>query len=301
MDSFKIALIQMSVSDDPSDNLTKAMARIAEAASMGASVVCLPELFRSQYFCKCEDTKYFNLAETIPGPTTRELCRLAKETGVAIVAPIFEKRAPGLYHNTAVLIDREGELSGIYRKMHIPDDPGYYEKFYFTPGDLGFVTFNSHVGQIGILICWDQWFPEAARIMALGGANILFFPTAIGWHTYENELVRQQQMEAWKLIQRAHAVANGLYIAAANRTGMEKTDDGTMKIQFWGSSFVADPFGDIVAQASVLEDEIVYSEIFPARIEDTRRNWPFLRDRRVDAYEGILQRYLGDDVWRNDK
>jgi len=289
------------MSDDPNDNLKKALSRINEAASMGASIVCLPELFRSPYFCKCEDTRYFDLAETIPGPTTHELCRLAKEAGIVIVAPVFEKRAPGIYHNSAVLIDHEGAITGLYRKMHIPDDPGYYEKFYFTPGDLGFLTFNSCVGQVGILICWDQWFPEASRIMALKGASILFFPTAIGWHTYENELVRKQQMEAWKIIQRSHAIANGVYIAAANRTGMEKSDDGSSEIQFWGSSFITDPFGNVVAQASVCEEEILYGEILPDRIKDTRENWPFLRDRRIDAYDGILQRYLGDDVWRNDK
>ncbi len=268
------------------------MARIREAAARGARLICLPELFRTRYFCQREDASFFDLAEPVPGPTTQALGKIAKEAGAVVVAPIFERRTAGVYHNSAAVLDATGELAGLYRKMHIPDDPAYYEKFYFTPGDLGFQTFKTRVGDIGTLICWDQWYPEGARLMALRGAQILLYPTAIGWHPHEKQAYGAAQLDAWRTIQRAHAIANGVYVAVANRLGFEAMANSTPGIEFWGSSFIADPFGVVVAQASAEQEEILLAEVDPARIENVRRNWPFLRDRRVDAYGGIDQRFL---------
>ena len=300
MEIFKIALIQMSMSDRPEVNSCNAVERIHEAAGHGASIVCLPELYLSRYFCQTEDIGYFNLSEPIPGPTTRELCNVAKKANVVIIAPIFERRMSGLYYNTTVVINNNGEVLGLYRKMHIPDDPGYYEKFYFTPGDLGFPVFDTGAGRIGTLTCWDQWFPEAARLIALKGASIIFYPTAIGWHTHEKEETRSRLREAWITIQRGHAIANELYVAVVNRTGIEKTEDGSSELEFWGNSFLADPFGNVIAEASGTHDEILYGEIDLARIEEVRRNWPFFRDRRIDAYGDIRQRYLSDEPWTSE-
>jgi N-carbamoylputrescine amidase len=294
-------LVQMSCSPDPNDNLERAVNHVKEAARAGAKLVCLPELFRSQYFCQREDPAFFDLAESVPGPTTEALARAAREMGVALVAPIFERRAPGLYHNSLVVLDAGGEIRGLYRKMHIPDDPAYYEKFYFTPGDLGFRAFDTHVGTVGTLICWDQWYPEGARLTALRGAQILFYPTAIGWHPHEKEQWGSAQHDAWRTIQRAHAIANGLYVAVVNRVGHERLSapDGSASdspgIEFWGSSFIADPFGTVIAEASVEREEILLAEIDPDRVEETRRHWPFLRDRRIDAYAGLQKRFLDDD------
>jgi N-carbamoylputrescine amidase len=289
---FHIALVQMCVSADPGENVEKAVARVREAAGRGAAVVCLPELFRTPYFCQREDTAYFDLAEPVPGPTTDILARAARETGAVVVAPVFERRAAGVYHNSLAVIDADGAVAGIYRKMHIPDDPSYYEKFYFTPGDLGFQAFDTRAGRIGALICWDQWYPEAARLCALSGAVVLFYPTAIGWHPHEREANGRQQHDAWRTVQRGHAVANGLYVAAVNRVGHEVPDGGGAGIEFWGSSFVCDPQGVMVAEASPDREEILLAEVDLARLEDVRRNWPFLRDRRIDAYGRITRRFL---------
>lgn len=288
--TFRAGLVQMSCSKDPGENLAKAETKIREAAALGAQVVCLQELFRSQYFCREEDARLFDLAESIPGPSTERLTAVAKETGVVLIASLFEKRAAGLYHNTAAIIDADGSLLGIYRKMHIPDDPLYFEKFYFTPGDLGFKTFDTAVGRIATLVCWDQWYPEAARLAALGGANILFYPTAIGWHPAEKAEFGTAQHDAWRTIQRSHAIANGIYVAAVNRVGFEGPAEHGL--EFWGGSFVADPFGRLVAEASHDREEILIVEIDPAKLDDTRRNWPFLRDRRIDAYGPITSRML---------
>jgi N-carbamoylputrescine amidase len=292
---FKVGLVQMSMSDDPEANIGKAVARIRQAAQQGATLVCVPELFRTRYIGQREDHALFDLAEAVPGPTTETLGKTAKENGVVVIASLFERRAAGLYHNTAAVIDADGKLKGIYRKMHIPDDPAYYEKFYFTPGDLGFRAFDTKVGPIGALVCWDQWYPEAARLTALQGANLLLYPTAIGWHPAEKEQYGEQQLDAWKTIQRSHAIANGCWVAAVNRVGFEKPggEGGGAGIEFWGHSFVCDPFGVIVAEAA--EDEaLVLAQIDLARIEEVRRNWPFLRDRRTDAYGGIEHRFLTD-------
>ncbi|MGH9668215.1 MAG: carbon-nitrogen hydrolase [Bryobacteraceae bacterium] len=287
---FRVGLVQMSCGLDPNENLAKAEWKIREAAGRGAQIVCLQELFRSQYFCREENAELFALAEPIPGPTTGTLGRLARELGVVIVASLFERRASGLYHNTAAILGTEGELHGIYRKMHIPDDPLYYEKFYFTPGDLGFLNFDTRFGRIGVLVCWDQWYPEGARATALGGAEILFYPTAIGWHPSEKAQYGAAQLDAWRTIQRAHAIANGVYVAAVNRVGFEgRPGHG---LEFWGSSFVADPFGQVVAEAPADKEETLVVECDPRRVEDVRRNWPFLRDRRIDAYSPILNRWL---------
>src|SRR5881628_3322138 len=285
----------MASGPDPAENLEKAVARVREAARSGARVICLPELFRSQYFCQREDAAWFDLAEPVPGPTTDALGRIAKEEQVAVIAPVFERRASGVYHNSAAVIDADGRVVGLYRKMHVPDDPAYYEKFYFAPGDLGFRAFDTRVGRIGTLICWDQWYPEGARLTALQGANALFYPTAIGWHPNEKATHGAQQLDAWRTIQRSHAIANGCYVAAVNRVGHERpagTDgDG---IEFWGSSFLADPFGAVVAEAPTDREAIVVGEIDLGRIEEVRRGWPFLRDRRIDAYAGIGSRFLDD-------
>jgi N-carbamoylputrescine amidase len=287
---FRVGLVQMSCSVDPNENLEKAIWRIREAAGRGAQVICLQELFRSQYFCREENAELFALAEPIPGPTTETLGRIARELQVVIVASLFERRAAGLYHNTAAIIGTDGEIAGIYRKMHIPDDPLYYEKFYFTPGDLGFRNFDTKYGRLGVLVCWDQWYPEGARLTAIGGANILFYPTAIGWHPSEKAQYGAAQLDAWRTIQRAHAIANGIYVAAINRVGFEGPPDHGL--EFWGSSFIADPFGQVIAEASTNHEEILVAECDPARMEEVRRNWPFLRDRRIDAYQPILQRWL---------
>ena len=290
---FNAGLIQIGLSKNPEDNLKKAVSWINKAAKQGAQVICLPELFRSQYFCQKEDIKNFELAETIPGSTTEAIGKAAKKNKVAVVTSIFEKRAPGIYHNSVALINTGGEIEGIYRKMHIPDDPAYYEKFYFTPGDLGYKSFNTKYGNIGTLVCWDQWYPEGARLTALKGASILFYPTAIGWHPHEKKSEGKAQLDSWQTVQRGHAIANGVYVAACNRIGLEKQSKDSAGIEFWGSSFIADPRGVIIAQASDDKEEIIIAEVNLERIEYIRRNWPFLRDRRIDSYVGIDKRFLG--------
>jgi N-carbamoylputrescine amidase len=289
---FNVALVQMSMSARADENVEKAAARVAEAARAGAQVVCLPELYRTPYFCQKEDQALFDLAETVPGPSTETLGRAAKDAGVTVVVPIFEKRAPGLYHNSAVVIGPDGQPLGLYRKMHIPDDPLFYEKFYFTPGDLGFRAFETPAGKVGALICWDQWYPEGARLTALQGALVLFYPTAIGWHPSEKAQYGASQRSAWQTIQRAHAIANGVYVAVVNRVGHEIPPEGGAGLEFWGTTFLADPFGVVVAEASTDKEETLVGEVSPARIEEVRRNWPFLRDRRVDAYGGLDRRFL---------
>jgi N-carbamoylputrescine amidase len=290
--SFRVGLVQMGMTPNPDENLAKAAAKIEEAAQRGAEVVCLPELYRSPYFCQREDASLFDLAETVPGPSTETLSAVAKKANVAVVVPIFERRAPGLYHNSAAIIDSTGEMRGLYRKMHIPDDPAFYEKYYFTPGDLGFRAFETTAGRIGTLICWDQWYPEGARLTALQGAAVLFYPTAIGWHPAEKAQYGAAQRDAWKTVQRGHAIANGVYVAAVNRIGHEPGLPGQAGLEFWGTSFLCDPFGVVVAEASVDKEETLIAEINLDRIEEVRRNWPFLRDRRIDAYRGIEQRFL---------
>src|SRR5579862_1274328 len=289
-ESFRIGLLQMSCSLDPNENLAKAVSQIREAARLGAQIVCLPELFRSQYFCREENAALFSLAESVPGPSTQALGKLARELKVVIMASLFERRASGLYHNTTAVLSTDGEVAGLYRKMHIPDDPLYFEKFYFTPGDLGFGSIATPFARVGALVCWDQWYPEAARITALSGADLLVYPTAIGWHPAEKARYGEAQLDAWRTIQRAHAIANGIYVAAVNRVGFEGPPDNGL--EFWGSSFVADPFGQVIAQASTNAEEILIAECDPGRMEDVRRNWPFLRDRRIDAYSPILNRWL---------
>jgi len=276
----------MSCGPEPAANLKKAIGRISEAAKKGARIVCLPELFRSQYFCQNEDIKNFTLAELIPGPSTEALSKVARQKKIVIVASIFEKRTAGIYHNTAVVIDANGKIAGKYRKMHIPDDPLYYEKFYFTPGDLGFRTHETKYGKIGALVCWDQWFPEAARLTALSGAQFLFYPTAIGWLPNEKPEMRRAQHSAWETIQRAHAIANGVYVAVVNRVGHEG------QLNFWGQSFVADPFGRIIAKASSDQEEVLIVDCDLDQIDETRQNWPFLRDRRIDYYSALAYRFV---------
>jgi N-carbamoylputrescine amidase len=288
--SFRIGLVQMACSHDPNQNLAKAEWRIREAAGRGAQVICLQELFRSQYFCREENAELFALAEPVPGPITDSLSRLARELSVVVIAPVFERRAAGLYHNSAAVLDADGELVGIYRKMHIPDDPLYYEKFYFTPGDLGVPRFDTRYGRIAVLICWDQWYPEGARLASLGGADIVFYPTAIGWHPSEKQEHGAGQLDAWRTVQRGHAIANGVYVAAVNRVGYEGTSH--QGLEFWGSSFVADPFGRVVAEAPSDREETLIAEVDPRRVEEVRRHWPFLRDRRIDAYGPILSRWI---------
>jgi N-carbamoylputrescine amidase len=289
-DAFRIGLVQTSCSLDPNENLEKTLWKVREAAARGAQVICLQELFRSQYFCREENAELFALAESIPGPSTETLGKLARELKVVIVASLFERRAAGLYHNTAAVLGADGEIIGLYRKMHIPDDPLYFEKYYFTPGDLGFNSIETPHGRLGVLVCWDQWYPEGARIAALSGADLLVYPTAIGWHPSEKAQYGAAQLDAWRTIQRAHAIANGIYVAAVNRVGYEGPPEHG--IEFWGSSFVADPFGQVIAQASCDQEEILVAECDPHRMEEVRRNWPFLRDRRIDAYAPILKRWL---------
>ena len=287
---FRVGLVQLRVGADPAANIDAAIARIREGAARGAEIVCLPELFRTPYFCQREDPALFDLAEPIPGPTTGVLARIARELRVVIVASLFERRAAGVYHNTAVVLDADGAVRGRYRKMHIPDDPLYYEKFYFTPGDLGFTAFDTAVGKVGTLVCWDQWYPEAARLTALAGADVLFYPTAIGWHPSEKAEHGEAQVTAWQIMQRAHAIANGVYVAAVNRVGHEGPADGGL--EFWGASFVCDPFGVVLAEASRTDEAVLVVECDRARLLDVRRNWPFLRDRRVDAYGGLKEKWL---------
>jgi len=295
---YQVGLVQMACGASPQENLQKAVERVEEATRQGAEVICLPELFRSQYFCQREDVAHFDLAEPVPGPTTEALGRIAKAKSVVVVAPVFERRTAGVYHNSAAIINADGEIAGLYRKMHIPDDPAYYEKFYFTPGDRGFCAFDTRVGRIAALICWDQWYPEGARLAALEGPSVLFYPTAIGWHPAEKELFGAAQHDAWRTIQRGHAIANGVYVAAVNRVGIEKPADSAAGLEFWGSSFVADPFGVVLAEATPDREEILLAEVDLARLEDVRRNWPFLRDRRIDAYAGITNRFRDEEMWR---
>jgi N-carbamoylputrescine amidase len=306
----RVALIQMSCEPSTEANLAKAVARVREAAEAGAKLICLPELFRAQYFCQREDHALFSTAESIPGPSTAALSELVREYSLVVIASLFERRAPGLYHNTAAILDHTStapdNILGVYRKMHIPDDPLYYEKFYFTPGDLGFLAQSTSEGRIGTLVCWDQWYPEGARITALKGAETLFFPTAIGWHPSEKAEYGERQYDAWQTIQRAHAIANGVFVCAVNRVGHEHGDvvhngvemrgpgDHTPAsgLEFWGGSFIADPFGRILAKASHDKEEILYADLDMAEVEITRQHWPFLRDRRIDAYGGITSRFL---------
>ncbi len=280
-----IGLVQMRCAPEPTRNLEKAIAQIQAAAARGAVIVCLPELFLSPYPCQSEDARFFDLAEPIPGPTTEALGAVAEARRVVILGSIFEKRAEGIYHNTAVIIDADGRIAGRYRKMHIPDDPFYYEKFYFTPGDLDFTAHPTAYARVGALVCWDQWFPEAARLTALAGAQILAYPTAIGWFRADNDATRQRQADAWETIQRSHAIANGVFVAAINRVGVEG------ELEFWGDSFVADPFGEVIARAGATAEETIVVECDLGRIERTRRNWPFLRDRRIDAYQDLVRRW----------
>src|SRR5579872_6568939 len=296
-DRFQVGLIQLSCSPDPDANLDKAAQRVREAARNGAQMICLPELFRTQYFCQREDPALFDLAETIPGPSTEALSKVASEMKIVLVASLFEKRTRGLYHNTAVVIGSDGAIKGLYRKMHIPDDPLYYEKYYFTPGDLGFKAFDTELGRIGTLVCWDQWYPEGARLTALQGAHILFYPTAIGWHPAEKEQYGVAQHDAWRTIQRAHAIANGVFVAVVNRVGHETgnirgNEAPGAGLEFWGGSFLADPFGRVLAEASHDKEEILLAEVDLKLLEDTRRNWPFLRDRRIDSYGNITRRFV---------
>ena len=280
-----LGLIQMRCGADPDQNFQTAVDRIRVAAEAGAQLICLQELFRSRYFCQSEETACFELAEPVPGPSTQELARLARQLGIVIVASLFERRTAGLYHNTVAILDERGELAGKYRKMHIPDDPLYYEKFYFTPGDLGFSVHSTRFGRVGVLICWDQWFPEAARLTSLKGAQILLYPSAIGWAASEPADLRQQQHTAWETVQRGHAITNGVFVGAVNRVGQEGD------LTFWGQSFVCDPFGQVLARASGSAEENLIVHCDFSRIEETRRHWPFLRDRRIDAYEGLEKRF----------
>jgi N-carbamoylputrescine amidase len=297
--TFQVGLVQMACGPDPEANLRRALERVGEAAGRGAQVVCLPELFQTQYFCQREDPALFDLAEPIPGPASDLLAEAARRHGVVLVGSLFERRAPGVYHNTAVLFDADGTLRGLYRKMHIPDDPLYYEKFYFTPGDLGFRALDTRVARIGTLVCWDQWFPEGARLTALAGAELLVYPTAIGWHPRERTEFGVVQHDAWQTVQRGHAIANGLYVAAVNRVGFETGDirgdaapgEG---LQFWGGSFLCDPLGRVIAQASHDAEEVLVATVDLGRMEQTRRNWPFLRDRRIDSYGAITRRLVDE-------
>ncbi len=280
----------MACSRDPNENLAKVEWRIREAAGRGANIICVQELFRSQYFCREENSELFDLAEPVPGPTSEAFSRLARELHVVIIGSVFERRTAGVYHNTALVIDADGALLGLYRKMHIPDDPLYFEKYYFTPGDLGFRCFDTRFARVAPLVCWDQWYPEAARLAALSGAQVLFYPTAIGWHPSEKAQYGEAQHDAWRTIQRAHAIANGLYVAAVNRVGYEGPPEHGL--EFWGGSFLADPFGRVLTEGTHDREEILIAECDPRQIEEVRRNWPFLRDRRIDAYGPIVNRVI---------
>lgn len=288
----KVSLVQQSCGHDKAANLEKSVSGIRRAAAEGASLVVLQELHAGPYFCQTEDTRNFDLAEPIPGPTSGLLADVARECGIVIVASLFERRAPGLYHNTAVVLEKDGSIAGIYRKMHIPDDPGFYEKFYFTPGDLGFEPINTSAGKLGVLVCWDQWYPEAARLMCLAGAELLIYPTAIGWDPNDTADEQDRQRDAWMTIQRAHAVANGIPVLSVNRVGFEPSPDGHGSgIRFWGTSFVAGCQGELLARAGSEEEEVLTVTIEPGRSENVRRIWPFLRDRRIDCYQDLLKRY----------
>lgn len=298
----RIGLVQMRAEPHSADNLEKAVAKIRQAARKGAQIICLQELFSSFYFPQTEDSRHFILAEPVPGPTTQTLSELARLLKAVLIISLFEKRTDGVYHNTAALLDADGSFLGKYRKMHIPDDPGYYEKFYFTPGDLGFQTFSTRYAKIGVLICWDQWFPEAARLTALSGAQILFYPSAIGWLDHESRKVCKAQQVAWEIIQRSHAVANGVFVASVNRVGREK------KIKFWGNSFISDPFGQILAKADTEKEQVIVADCSLDQIRATRQGWPFLRDRRIDSYSALTSRLLdepyplaGSFATRNDQ
>jgi len=290
MGKVKIGLIQMNCTADKDQNLSKAMGKIREAAAKGAEIICLQELFTSLYFCDVEDYDNFNLAEPVPGPSSETLGKLAAELKVVIIGSLFEKRTQGIYHNTTVVLDADGSYMGKYRKMHIPDDPAYYEKFYFTPGDLGYKVFKTKFATAGILICWDQWYPEAARITSLMGAEIIFYPTAIGWATSQDKETNIEQYNAWQTIQRSHAVANGVHVVSVNRVGFEQ--NGAMK--FWGGSFISNPFGTIIYQASHEKEEVIVQEIDTGKTERYRTHWPFLRDRRIDSYQPITQRFIDE-------
>ena len=289
--SFNVGLVQMAMSRDPAENTEKAAAKVAEAAGRGAQVVCLPEMYRTPYFCQTETHAHFDLAERVDGPSVRRLSAVARAHGVAVVVPIFEERATGLYHNSAVILDVDGSVAGLYRKMHIPDDPGFYEKFYFTPGDLGFKATDTRHGRIGTLICWDQWYPEAARLTALCGAAVLFYPTAIGWHPAEKAEFGAAQRDAWMTMQRSHAIANGCYVAAVNRVGHEREAPEAAGLEFWGTTFLCDPYGVVVAQASTGAEETLVATVDLAKVQEMRRHWPFLRDRRIDAYGDLTKRF----------
>jgi N-carbamoylputrescine amidase len=292
---FAVGLVQMKCTADKDENLARAAEKIREAAKRGAQIISLHELFASEYFCRTEDAQLFDLAEPIPGPTTDRLAKLAKELNVALVVSLFERRAAGVYHNTCAVLDADGSYLGKYRKMHIPDDPLYYEKFYFTPGDLGFLNFDTKFARVGVQICWDQWYPEGSRLTAMKGAQVIFYPTSIGWHPHEKGDMGGAQLDSWKTIQRAHAVANGIYVAVVNRVGFEgKPEKGDAGLEFWGNSFVADPSGQLLAEAAADQEQILVVECDPAKSEDTRRNWPFFRDRRIDAFAEITQRWLGE-------
>lgn len=286
-----VGLVQMSCTANPKENLTKAIARIREAATKGGQIVCLQELFTSLYFCDVEDYDNFNLAEPVPGPSTEALSAVAKELDVVIIASLFEKRTNGIYHNTTAVLDADGTYLGKYRKMHIPDDPAYYEKFYFTPGDLGYKVFKTKYATVGVLICWDQWYPEAARITSLMGAEILFYPTAIGWATSQDQETNDEQYSAWQTIQRSHAVANGVHVVSVNRVGLEQ--DGAMK--FWGGSFVSNPFGKLIHLSSHDKEEVNVVEVDLNKTDRYRTHWPFLRDRRIDSYQPITKRYIDEE------
>jgi N-carbamoylputrescine amidase len=291
MPKVKVGLVQMSCTNDKEVNLNKAIEKIKEAAASGAQIICLQELFTSLYFCDVEDYDNFLLAEAIPGPSSDALAKIAKENGVVLIASLFEKRAQGIYHNTTAVLDTDGSFLGKYRKMHIPDDPAYYEKFYFTPGDLGYKIFKTKIATFGVLICWDQWYPEAARITALMGAEILFYPTAIGWATSQDEATNKEQYNAWETIQRSHAVANGVHVVSVNRVGFEQK--GAMK--FWGASFIANPFGSVLAKASHDHEEVIVHEIDTDKTDSYRTHWPFLRDRRIDSYQPITRRFIDSE------
>jgi N-carbamoylputrescine amidase len=292
VDKFTVGLVQMKCTTNKEENLTRATEKIREAAKRGAQVISLHELFAGEYFCRTEDAALFDLAEPVPGPTTERLAKVAKELKVAFVVSVFERRAAGVYHNTCAVLDADGSYLGKYRKMHIPDDPLYYEKFYFTPGDLGFVNFDTKYARVGVQICWDQWYPEGSRLTAMKGAQVIFYPTSIGWHPHEKGEAGAAQLDSWKTIQRAHAVANGIYVAVVNRVGYEgKPEKGDAGLEFWGNSFVADPSGQVMAEAAQDKEEILVVECDPGKSEDTRRNWPFFRDRRIDAFGGLLERW----------
>jgi len=290
--TYTIALIQVALDGKRDENLCKCMDWVRKAAREGANIVCLPELYGSFYFCQSENTDYFDLAEPIDGPSFQAFRQVAQELNIVIIVPFFERRAAGIYHNSAYIIDTSGAKAGFYRKMHIPDDPSYYEKFYFTPGDTGFCACDTAFGKIGTLICWDQWYPEGARITALQGAEVLFYPTAIGWHPREKAQYGARQHDAWEIVQRGHAVANGIYVAAANRVGLERPVPDAPGLEFWGASFIAGPQGEILARASHDKEEIIMAKVDTAYMEDVRRNWPFFRDRRIDAYGDILKRSI---------